>query len=231
MKNDDWRLDWVKQKCTLALHIGSSFPEAGYGEAALIICAVLSAMSAELWPGNDRIDRSRFCELLIRYSDRIYGADTISVPLLIQFLNNNERAGEATKLEQLIKHRESPLVVTGDEVDVSEAQVIEVCPALRIEEARRFSYANLLYREVRSSYAHEYWPGTSSCQWPMTSKQGAHVSYVNRLVDEKERLTQIRLIHFHIEWLAALAISIAENLSGKPTPVSRPNQWWIAGGG
>lgn len=230
MQNDDWRLNWVKQKCTLALHVSSSMPEAGYGEAALIICAALSAMSAEVWPGNSGIDRSRFCELLIRYSDRTYGANTISLPLLIQFLNKNGNAGEATKLKQLIKHRESPLVVTGDEVDVNEERVLEGCPTMSIELVRRFSYASLLYREVRSSYAHEYGPGASSCQWPMTTKQGAQISYVNRLVDDNKRLTQIRLIHFHAEWLAALAVSIAESLCGKSTPVCRPDQWWTAGG-
>ena len=144
------------------------------------------------------------------------GVQTCALPILLQLK---------------IKHLESPRVVTGDEVDMNEAHVIEMCPALRIEEVRRFSYANLLYREVRSSYAHEYGPGVRSCQWPMTSKEGAHVSYVNRLVHDNDRLTQIRLIHFHAEWLADIAVSVAENLSEKPTPVRRPELWWTAGGG
>ena len=58
-----WRADWAKQKQAIALDLDRGKCGGSYGEAALIFGAVISALAAEVWPGQG-IDRMRFVQLL-----------------------------------------------------------------------------------------------------------------------------------------------------------------------
>ena len=64
-------------------------------------------------------------------------------------------------------------------VDKSEKEVMDICQTLSLEEVRQHSYANLLYKEVRSGYVHEYRPGNRADSSPMTGNPNVQVSYVN----------------------------------------------------
>jgi hypothetical protein len=108
--------------------------------------------------------------------------------------------------------------------------VLSICSDFTAKGIRKFSYACLLYEEVRSAYAHEYKPGAKADSWPMTMSEGQSVSYVNRLLAAGVPETG-RLIHFHIAWLAKLAVDIARNIDTHRTTLPRqiPASWWIDG--
>ena len=205
--------------------------EAGgsYSEAAILTCAALSALAAEVWPGQ-RIDRVRFIELLVRLGPSPTLASIVSVPLLVRHLESTPEAASAALLKNKLLGFSPTRIVTGTEVDRSESELLALCPTLSPRIMRKHSYACLLYEEVRSSYAHEYRPGNKSDSWPMTVCNGESVSYVNRLLTAGIPET-VRLIHFHLSWLTKLAIDLATNIdtlrATLPRPV--PSTWWIDG--
>jgi hypothetical protein len=116
-------------------------------------------------------------------------------------------------------------VVTGDDVDKTEKEIISVCPRLGRREIRDCSYAALLYGELRSAYVHEYRPGEKANSWSMTRRDDVQVSYVNWVNDPD------RHIHFHISWLSRLVAEVARALDGLPSrlPARKPKHWWVDG--
>jgi hypothetical protein len=143
--------------------------------------------------------------------------------------NIQAREQEAQQIQLAFSLPHSAIVVTGSDVDQCEKAVLSVCPQLDLKELRGLSYASVLYREIRSSYAHEYKPGDRAGSWPMTMRADQKVSYINQMDDSG---IMRRLVHFHIEWLAQLAVEIAgvvDRLAGKPSQ-PLPTVWWIEGG-
>ena len=61
--SETWRTDWVTKKRDTALRLANGECGGSYGEAMLILCTILSALAAEVWPGT-QIDKRRFVELL-----------------------------------------------------------------------------------------------------------------------------------------------------------------------
>lgn len=222
MNTDDWRSSWVEEKCSVALALHSEVASAGYAEAILVLCAVLSAISAEVWPGR-RIDRVRFVELLVRFASNDLYAATISVPILTQSLSDSGRTGEANIIATHFLQFDPTRVLIGADVDKAELEILSACPSVASFDLRKYSYAALLYKDVRSAYAHEYGPGHRASSWPMTLSPDPKVSYVNRLTDKGPK----RLIHFHIEWVTHLAKSIAANLTNTMPPLEMPTNWWL----
>jgi hypothetical protein len=224
-----WHRAWVRQKCDIAGRLARGEAGAGYAEAVILLCAAVSALSAEVWPGTGK-DRARFVELLVRFGSFRDLCMTVSVPLLVHDLQALARDSEATALRRAASLPDSARVLTGPEVDRVEADVLAVCPSLDVSYVRKFSYAALLYQEVRSSYAHEYRPGASANSIPMTMATGQAASYVNQL--REPTLTRIdRTIHFHVPWLIDLADDLATAVdSAASLPLPEPSLWWIKGG-
>lgn len=195
---------------------------AGYSEAAILVCATLNALAAEIWPGRG-VDRARFVELLIKMTSSSPSPATISVPLLVQHLRTELHTAEADTLARALMRFGSALVITGSDVDKSELELLSICPTLPVDLLRKNSYACLIYEDVRSSYAHEYRPGVRADSWPMTMLQGQCVSYVNKVTE--------RRVHFHIEWLARITVELAKSIdtSDVTFPLAPPTTWWIAG--
>lgn len=225
MSDQTWRQRWVTDKCQVALCLSKGEAGGSYAEAAILICATLSALSAELWEGR-KIDRQRFIEMLTRIGSYTKECTTISIPLLVQHLENESRKSEAQKIQQAFSLPSTARVLTGPEVDKSEQEILSICPQLDVKDIRGFSYASILYSEVRSSYAHEYRPGKRSDSWPMTMLDKQQVSYINRINDE---LKMQRLVHFHVEWLAQLAIDLASTIDNLVAFPPRPPVWWVDG--
>ena len=228
MPSENWRRNWVTEKCQVAQRLSRGEAGGSYAEAAILACATLSALAAELWEGRS-IDQVRFIEMLVRLGPEAGTCDTISVPLLTQHLEASGREAHCRQLERAFSVPSISRVLTGPEVDRSESEIIALCPALDLVEIRRFSYASILYSEVRSSYAHEYRPGERADSWPMTMQQDQKVSYINRLDDD---LQTRRLVHFHFEWLTALPIELAGVVDSlaPALPQSHPKVWWAMGG-
>lgn len=195
-----------------------------YGEGVIVICAAISALAAEVWPGPQK-DRLRFVELLKEFSPADLDLTRVSLPLLIDYLKANGHVYQARKLEKSLLDFDSSQVLIGSEVDKFESDITALCPQLFLKNVRKFSYANLLYEQVRSCYAHEYRPGPLAESWPMTSDQSSLVSYVN-WVDKP-----IRRIHFHVQWLLKVAVEAAGAIDAisKNLPKSDPAMWWVRG--
>lgn len=228
ISSSTWREDWVTEKCELAARLNGGEAGGSYAEAAIVVCTALTALSAELWSGRS-IDRFRFIEMLARLGPSPSDNTKVSTPLLIQHLEGSSRNSEAQQLRNTFGVPDTALVVTGPMVDTNEDDILTLLPQLGLKELRRFSYASLLYGEVRSSYAHEYRLGKQADWWPMTMLADQKISYCNRITDD---LTRHRLVHFHFEWLAQLAIQIASSMdkTAATLPNPRPQVWWADGG-
>lgn len=222
-----WRKQWCEQRCAVVESLYALYPGGFcYPEAALIVGAILSALASELWPGNS-IDKKRFIELLVTLGAYKDYCQRISVPLLIQHLQDNGDSTQAQSLRTAFGLTSISIVLSGGDIDASEPEILRVCPSLEITKIRKFSYAALLYSEMRSAYAHEYGPGKQAASRPMTIKDSERVSYTNRL-DEKTFGSVKRLIHFHADWLLALSVDLSDAVDGlAQLPQQRPPAWWI----
>lgn len=226
MSFQSWRRNWVAEKSQMAIRLSCGEAGGGYAEAVILICAVLSALSAELWSGR-HIDRARFVEMLVRVGPYAGDCATISVPLLAQYLDDSSRKADALQMRRAFSIPSISRVLTGPEVDKSEQEIFSLFPQLKPKEVRRFSYASILYSEVRSSYVHEYQPGRLAASRAMTMLADQKVSYSNRLT---EGLDTYRLVYFHVEWLAQLAIELASTIDNSATSLPKPSVWWVEGG-
>ena len=227
MSSQTWRQNWVGEKCNVAFRLSKGEAGGGYPEAVIIVCAALSALSAELWSGRG-IDRVRFIEMLVRFGAHSNDCKTVSIPLLVQHLNNSSRSAEAQDIQRAFLLPSSARVLTGPEIDQSEEDVFSVWPHLEIKEVRNCSYASILYSEIRSSYVHEYRPGARADSLPMTMLADQRVSYINRMMGSLEMQ---RLVHIHVEWITQLAIELASaiDLLESTCPLPRPEVWWADG--
>lgn len=226
---ETWREGWVSEKSKVAIRLSHGDAGGSYAEAAILLCAAFSALSAELWPATSGIDQFRFVEMLVRFGPHASACKLISIPLLVQHLDANSRGPEARLMERAFSLSRMAVVVTGPDVDKSEDEVLFLFPQFKLEELRAFSYASILYKDIRSSYAHQYRPGTRADSWSMTMSNDLAVSYVNQIPDG---LQMQRVIHFHIDWLAQLAVEVAVVVDGRAAelPLPRPAKWWTQGG-
>jgi hypothetical protein len=113
-------------------------------------------------------------------------------------------------------------------VDKPEQDIFSVCPDLVLHKIRRYSYANLLYEEIRCG-THEYGPGERAHSWSVGARVAdTTTTYVNMLSDCYQRT---RLIHFYIGWIADVVAEIARSLDKQAQllPLGKPEKWWIDG--
>lgn len=231
--NIPWRREWATNKCRMLEELfASGSDEFGYAEATILLTSVLSAFSAEVWPGNQGINGSRFVELLVRYGKYQTLCRSVSVPLLIHHLESLQQAELASRLGRHFHVPRSALVIQGKDLGGPECDalfevVAEAVPEVSRDVLRRHSYAALLYGEVRSAYAHQYCPGKRAASRPMAGRSRPAVSYVNRMDDDSPYLMR-RLIHFHTEWLSDLVLELSAVLDQLPElPLPRPEFWWL----
>lgn len=223
---------WIRGRVDLAKRLDQGECGGSYGDAMLVLSAVLSGLAADTWPGT-RKDRRRFVEIWSTYSDPTLNTSIISVPLLLDAL---ERGGEselfekvrATRPEAFPSWRIYTLVVTGQEVDQTEEELIALDPRLATKNLRRFSYGSMFYEHVRSGYTHEYHTTDSASVFPQVSEP-APVSYVN-VLDRSDNRTH-RRIHFDVGWVADIVESVAASIvtSGPIRPLADPETWWLDG--
>ena len=220
---ETWRQEWANVKREIALRLSNGECGGAYGEAVIILCAAISALSADVWPGRG-IDRVRFVEALIRFTPAEFNVSRISIPLLISKLRQVGETQKSEKLKKEFLDMNLSLVVIGDEVDRDEAEVLRICSNLSLKEIREQSYANILYGEIRSGYAHEYRPGERADSSPMTSVDTS-ISYIN-WAHKRDRN-----IHFHIKWLSQIAssIAVAVDTQDEHLPYQNPAKWWVHG--
>ncbi|MCW9032109.1 MAG: hypothetical protein OQK58_11525 [Gammaproteobacteria bacterium] len=218
------RQDWIIKKNDTALQLASGKCGGSYAEGIIILSATISAIPAEVWPGNN-IDRKRFVEIIINYCSDKLNPTYISIPLLIGYLRDNNKPAEAERLKKKFLDYQKTRVLTATDVDRSEDEIKSVCPDLEHKVIRRFAYPNVFYEEVRSGFAHEYRPSKKADVWQIASTCDDKISYGNWIDDPD------RHIHFPVKWIANVAASVAEiaDRNASKFPLSYPEQWWLEG--
>ena len=221
---ETWRTEWIHRKNDIALKLGAGECGGSYGEVVIILCTALSALAADVWPGSG-IDRVRFVELLKDFAPRDLNSTRISIPLLVWYLRTKGRNAESEMIRKVFLDYNSSIVLTSDDVDKSETEILAKCQTLSLKKLREHSYANLLYGEIRSGYAHEYRPRQIADSWPMTQREDMSVSYINWIDDPD------RHIHFHISWILKLTLAVAQAIDSVAATLPRnvPHKWWVYG--
>lgn len=227
-------LQFVERKIGTAIRLDEGDCDGSYSDGCVLLSALISGIAADLWPGDDRIDRARFIELWACYSDPHLQPTLVSVPLLRRFLRRGGRWPEVKVLEDarpdMFGLGNSCLVLRGAEVDMTEADLLRLPIHLTPKEARQYSYPAIFYKHVRSNLAHEYKLSDDAASHFMTRLE-ANVSYVNRHDTEEAELSR-RLIHFHMGWLARITRSIASKVAefmDNYQTLPRPDRWWVNG--
>jgi hypothetical protein len=169
-------------------------------------------------------------ELWAKYANPALSPNLISVPLLLNHLDDRGDHALAEKIRATRSWAfDAPgipdmRIVTGEQVDQSEAELARLDPELTAERLRRYCYGNLFYKHVRSGYTHEGHPTIFASRYSM-AERAAPVSYVN-YVDKPNRR-----IYFSVDWVAELIESVSS--SAEPLLYSltlrEPKTWWIDG--
>jgi hypothetical protein len=223
-------VDFTDRKLSLAVRLTDGAEGGSYGDGILIISSLLAACASQLWPG-ERIDKYRFVEIWTRYTNPNTGRNLVSVPLLIQELQEQNASSAADalaasnpKLLSSVPGIINDHVITGPDVDLDEREIRRLCPSLDVELLRDHSYAAIFYKQVRSAYVHEYRAGDSASAHRMASNEYV-VSYTNTLPAPHRR------IHFPILWLTDVTRSVVEAVEPiwGSAPLPLPTQWWLRG--
>jgi hypothetical protein len=229
---------WAKERSSLAQSLGRGELGGSYADGAIILCAAISAMASLLWEPSSKKDAKRFVEIVTRF--RTGGPDTtrVSAPLL---------AAEFPQLRHGLGVSEKSFYLTG-RMDKMEAEVRTMCAAANIPDAekavRRYSYASLLYKQVRCGFIHEYQPGKGATEGDglrgIAGVEGDEISYVNMLEEDDGVLVVKRLIHFPLGWISAVLLAVAAGIDDERSRqektsygnlgLSIPNAWWVDGG-
>lgn len=223
--------EWIRGRISLAKRLDGGECGGSYGDAMLILSALLSGQATDLWPGTGK-DRRRFVEIWATLSDSELTPNLISVPLLLANLKGTGEQELIKKVRGTNTDAFAPwndsLVVTGERVDLPEDELEALDSGLTAKKLRRFSYGSVFYEHVRSGYTHEYHTTESASPYPQTSEP-APVSYVN--VRDRDTNAVRRRIHFDTAWVAEVVESISDSFaaSGLRWPLADPKTWWING--
>jgi hypothetical protein len=205
--------EWASRKRDIALNLASGECNGSYEEAVIILCTALGGLAAQVWPGEGK-DRVRFVEVLAQFAPVEYGVTRVSLPILLDVLRDTNLAAEYGSLVPSHVDFGGSRVLTGDQVDKDEADILSICATVPVKLIRECSYAALLYKEIRCSWVHEYRSGYRAEKWPMSRTTDSLVGYSNRLDDDGH---SHRRIHFHIERIGTLVLQIAEALDAVGT--------------
>jgi hypothetical protein len=122
---DPWRTDWMETKRAVALRLASGECGGSCVEGSIILCAAISALAAEVWPGKHK-DKVRFVEVLTQdFAPNDLNTTRISVPLFVWYLERESRKSEAVILRKSFLGSLGPgrQNVSGDDVDKSEGEI------------------------------------------------------------------------------------------------------------
>jgi len=205
-----------------------------YAEGAIILCSTLGAMSSLRWKPTRNTDRKRFIEIVARCSASGPDATRISTVLLAEVHPAFGRIENSRYL--------------WEQDDKTEAEAIEIAKAAGVadctKQVRRYSYATLLYEQVRCGFIHEYQPGKSATEVDqlrgIAKRAKNTISYVNNLVLVNGNPITRRLIHFPLEWIGEVALAVARGMDDECSrqnshPLENlglaiPSFWWSEGG-
>jgi hypothetical protein len=224
---------WIKERRELAEALNQGRCGGTFADGVIILCTCICAMASLLWiEARQRQDRKRFVEIVTRFSNPPHDTKKISVPLLAQ---------EEIDWRQRLNVSNIAFRYTGT-IDRDESEIVALGgptphPDIR-KTIRRYSYANILYTDVRSGFAHTYMPtdrvASADPLRGIFDRDTLGISYVNRLHERK-----MRQINFSLEWIAAVAENVASGMDaecnrgnkyiGENLGLNPPSTWWIDG--
>jgi hypothetical protein len=223
---------WIADKAKMAVTISGGCCGGTYAEGALILCAAISAMAA-CWRPGGAIDRKRFIEATVCFRGGEADPTMVSGPLL---------AHKSDPWRQRLKVSRKSFYLTGSQ-DKPESEVLDLCggaSASLKKEIRKYSYASLLYQEVRCGFVHEYRVGRKAAEddslRSVFNVESSEISYVNR--QSSGAVMPSRHIHFPLDWIARIAASIARGLDAECMRQNKrifeeldgkQSLWWIDG--
>jgi len=210
---------FVERRIALATNLAEGRCGGSILDAFLILSSAMSAIASEVWPGEG-IDKKRFTELLVKYSNVSPSPSMVSVPLLYHSLDNDAISKSIVK-SSFLKFNHGR-ILTDMDVDKNENELKAVLEKLDLRSIRKYSYACLFYTEFRSGLVHEGEVSENAYPVPITQRQAA-VSYSN--------WESSRLIVFHFPWIIEILRSIAFNLDPifESLPLPSPKRWWTEG--
>jgi hypothetical protein len=226
-------LTWIRERNELAQALSKGSCGGTLADGVIILCTCICSMASLLWiESKEREDRKRFVEIVTSFSDQPYDTKLISVPLLAQGENDWRR---------WLNVSEVAFRYTGAN-DKTENEIVALCGSSPPRDYKRiirqYSYANILYQDIRSGFAHTYMPtDRATIDDPLKrifDRGLTQISYVNRM-----HTNNMRQIHFPLEWIAAVAANVASGMDaeclrnvkhiGENIGLSPPTRWWIAG--
>ena len=142
--SNSWLSEWSNSKIELASRLNSGECGGTYAEAVIVLCSVLSGIAADIWPGRN-IDRKRFVELLVKYSDAKHCCQKASIPLLVGAVRDSGDSQLATQVRNELLPFSETRVIAGEEVDKAIDELQISYPAIDVLMLKRNSYACLLY--------------------------------------------------------------------------------------
>jgi hypothetical protein len=221
---------WIAQKSTTAQALGGGCCGGSYAEGAIILCVAISAMAAVWWPGKE-IDKKRFIEIITKFRTSEFDPTMVSVSLLAE-------KSDVWRQKLQISNKHWYLTGKDDETDTC---VLNLCPGSLKKYVREYSYASLLYCQIRCNFVHKYRIGERAVEGDQVRSvfnvNDSEISYVNPF--DNGNLPPKRLIHFPLEWIGGLAANIARELDAEcvqqnkqifeDLALTRPDPWWIDG--
>lgn len=185
---------------------------ATFYDEGILLCSVLIACAAQRWPGED-VDRKRFVELLVRHSRDEMMCSWVSLPMLI-------RRGVIEETMPALSLPSKDNVWRDVDVDHPIATVLESRADLSPIEAKRCSYANLIYDWHAGGY-----PTISAALSPITcvptGRKRSRVSYFKQDPPSKS------------DWFVGLSITYLYELAKHHAAIvvehaeARPLKWWL----
>ena len=198
-------------------------------DAEIILCCALSGLAAFLWPGPG-IDRQRFIQLLIDFSQPSANLRLISLPVLASQLRDQGDVSSAINLKAKFFPGHPTEFLDPNVVDQDEAIVSSFLNSLDLKTIRRASYASIIYTDLRCALVHEYSLSPNMTSFNLFDIHNAPSYLHMNFEDGQTRM----LLHLPFGYLADALNNITEalftywstsSLLEKPPPLS----WWVDG--
>jgi len=244
---------WFQTRMAIADHIVADFPEVGVEDAEILLCCTASAFAAQMWPG-ERIDRARFTQYLVEFSDPGLDLSLISVPVLQEKLRDGGDLTKSIALEDHFYPGAQLRLLDPEEAHRTEIQIQSLISGLSTRDIRLCSLVSIIYSDFRSGLVHEYSlspylssiPGKdlpdrpSYMNWLVQPEEGAVEDLMNeegitREEVEATYVRQVRRLHLPHGFIRTAVSSASTNALAfwdVSTSWRRavPNQWWLDGG-
>jgi|SRR5271157_4629059 len=198
-------------------------------DAEILLCCAISGLAAILWPGTG-IDRQRFIEFLVEYSQSTSNLQLISTPVLASQLRDMGDTSSAIHLSRKFFPGNPSEEIKPMQVDQGETMVVATLSSVDLKVIRRASYASIIYNDLRCALVHEYSISPYITNFNLFGTH-ATLSYTNMTLEDGQSR---RLLHIPFQYLADVLDGTAQAVFAYWSKSSqwerpRPALWWTDG--